>query len=187
MSIKRVNVFSKEDFKHWLEKNHDKENIVELVIHKKHTGKNFPSHMDLMHEGICFGWIDTVIRKIDEDRYIRTFQRRNDNSKWSVNTLSYGKKLIGEGRMTPPGLKFYKEGLKKKAFDHHVPKNPEVPKELLDMLKGKAEENFNNLPKSTKRSYMRWILLPKLQATKLKRMSHVANRMLEPDWRILKF
>src|SRR3972149_5860315 len=108
MKIKRVHVFSASDFRNWLKKNHNRERIVELVIHKKHTGKPFPSHRELMDEGICFGWIDTIIRRIDNSTFIRTFQRRNEKSKWSKNTLSYARKLIKEKRMTSHGLKFYR-------------------------------------------------------------------------------
>ena len=53
MKIKKVYVFSKEDFRKWLENNHNKERIVELLIHKKHTGKKSPSHKELIDEAIC--------------------------------------------------------------------------------------------------------------------------------------
>ena len=118
----KLDIFKKEDFRKWLEKNHNKENKVSLILHKKHTGKESPSHRELMDEAICFGWIDTTIKRIDEDKYIRNFSLRGKNSSWSVNTLSYAKNLIKEKRMTPHGLKFYHEGRKKKAYDHGVPK-----------------------------------------------------------------
>ena len=76
-----------------------------------------------MEEAICFGWIDTTIKRLDEDTYLRHFSRRNKNSKWSDNTLGYAKQLIKEKKMTPIGLEFYKEGLKKPTHDHGIPKN----------------------------------------------------------------
>ena len=187
--IPRINVFSKEDFRRWLEKNHDREKIVQLVIHKRHTGKSFPSHRELMEEAICYGWIDTIIRRVDEDTFIRTFQRHNEKSTWSTNTLSYAKNLIREKRMTPHGLGFYHQGRKKKAFDHGIPKNPEVPGDLIKELNKnkKARENFENLPASVKRTYSRWILMAKTLETREKRILRVKARMLEKDWRILKF
>ncbi|MEK6840841.1 MAG: YdeI/OmpD-associated family protein [Nanoarchaeota archaeon] len=189
MTIKRIYVFRKEDFKKWLQKNHDKEKIVELVIHKRHTGKKFPTHHELMLEGISFGWIDTIIRRIDENKFIRTFQRRNEKSSWSQNTLKYAGQLIKEKRMTSHGLAFYKSGKKKKAFDYGIPKNPKVPEDLSKELdkNRKAKENFNNLPKSIRRTYLRWILMGKTQKTRHTRTSRVINRMKEKDWRILKF
>jgi uncharacterized protein YdeI (YjbR/CyaY-like superfamily) len=108
-----VEVFSGKDFRKWLRKNHDTEKKVFLIVNKKHTGKKFPSHRELVDEAICYGWIDTTIKRLDENRFIRTFCRRTKNSRWSDNTLSYGKQLIKDGKMTSHGLKFYLEGLRK--------------------------------------------------------------------------
>ena len=181
MTVKLIKVFSVNDFRKWLERNHDKVDKIGLVLHKKHTGKDSPSHMDLMHEAICFGWIDTTIKKLDEDKYIRYFSRRSENSKWSYNTLRYGKQLIKEKRMTPHGLKFYKEGLKKKPHDHGLEKNPEVPedmKKILDKNK-KAKTNFEKLAPSYRRTYLRWILRAKLPETRKKRINSVIGQLNE--------
>lgn len=179
MKIKRVYVFSKEDFRKWLESNHDKEKIVELIVHKKHTGKPSPSHRELMDEGICYGWIDTVIKRVDEDKFIRTFQRRNEKSSWSQNTLSYARQLIRQKRMSPHGLKFYNAGRKKKAFDEHVPKNPEPPRELLSALNKskRTKDNWNSLTPSAKKTYLRWLHYPKTEATKKKRIEIIMKNM----------
>ena len=183
MQIPKINVFSASDFRKWLVKNHSKEKIVELVIHKKHTGKSFPTHRQLMDEGICFGWIDTIIRRIDEDTFIRTFQRRSEKSNWSVNTLSYAKELIANGRMTPHGLVFYHKGKEKKAFDHGIPKNPRISRELKEALeKNKiAKENFENLTKSARRTYLRWLLYAKTQEKKKKRIDLILERMTQKE------
>ena len=186
---KRVSIFSRDDFRRWLEKNHDKEKIVELLIHKKHTGKTSPSHRELIEEAICFGWIDTIIKRIDEETFIRTFQRRTDKSTWSTNTLSYGKDLIKRGKMTQHGLKFYHVGRKKKPFDHGIPRDPPVPEDLLKGFekRRKSGKNFEQLPASIKRTYCRWILMAKTPETRKKRVQRVIKRMSEKDWRMLKF
>src|SRR3990167_4363733 len=94
MEHQDVEIFSKEDFRKWLSKNHDKEKKVGLILHKKHTGKGSSSHRELMEEAICFGWIDTTIKRIDEDRYIRYFAKRNKNGKWSKATQRYARELV---------------------------------------------------------------------------------------------
>lgn len=183
MEEKFIDVFSAADFRKWLSNNHDKEKKIGLVIHKKHTGKESPSHRALMEEAICFGWIDTTIRRLDHDKYIRFFCRRSKNSRWSYNTLKYAKQLIKKGRMTSAGLKFYKEGLKKKPHDHGIPENPEIPNEmerLLGLKKNKlAKDNFGKLTPSVRRTFLRWIFRAKRSETKLKRINYVINRMLE--------
>jgi len=170
--MKTITAFTRNDFRKWLMKNHDKETKVSVIVYRKHTGKPSPSHRELMEEAICFGWIDTILRKLDENRYIRTFSRRNRNSKWSDNTLRYAKDLIKQGKMTPEGLKFYKEGLKKPTHDHGIPKNPDMPVELKNALdkEKKAKENFEKFPPSTKKVFYRWILRGKLKETRAKRI-----------------
>ena len=174
-----IEVFDKEDFRRWLSKNHDKKTKVALVIHKKHTGKKSPSHRELMDEAICFGWIDTTIKRIDEEKYIRHFSRRNKNSSWSMNTLGYARELIKSKRMTPHGLKFYHEGKKKKAFDHGVPKNPEVSEDLKKALSKnkRAKKNFESLTNSYRRTYLRWIEYSKTPETRKKRISETIKKM----------
>ena len=171
-NMKQITVFNRDDFRKWLMNNHDKETEVSVIVYKRHTGNSFPSHRELMEEAICFGWIDTIIRKLDEEKYIRTFSKRNKNSKWSNNTLKYAKDLIKRGKMTSAGLKFYKEGLKKPTHDFGIPKNPDMPVELkiaLDKEK-KAKENFEKFPPSTKKMFYRWILSGKREETRAKRI-----------------
>lgn len=115
--MKETLILKKEDFRKWLTKNHKKETKVSVILYKKHTGKTAPSHRELIEEAICFGWIDTIIKKLDENRYIRNFSKRNKNSKWSNNTIGYAEELIKQKRMTTVGLSFYKEGKKRPTKD----------------------------------------------------------------------
>jgi len=170
-------VFKKEDFRNWLAKNHDNESKVSVIVHKKHTGKESPSHRELMDEAICFGWIDTTIKRLDEERYIRNFSKRNKNSRWSNNTIRYGKELIEQGRMTPAGLKFYEEGLRKPTHDAGISRNPSMPEELRKALDKnlKAKENFDNFPPSIKKMHYRWILRGKREETRAKRINFIVD------------
>ena len=181
MKVPTVHAPDRKSWRAWLAKNHDKENKVGLISHKRHTGKPALTHKESMEEAICFGWIDTTIKRLDEERFIRYFSKRSKNSKWSMATLSYGKDLIKRKLMTPIGLQYYKEGVKKKAFDHHIPKNPEMPLELKAELEKDqiAKENFNNFAPSYKRMYFRWILHAKLSETQMKRIKVVVQRAKE--------
>ena len=79
--MKTIDVYTKEGFRRWLEKNHEKEAKVAVILHKKHTAKTSPTHRELVDEAICFGWIDTTVKRLDEDRYIRNFTKRTKNSR----------------------------------------------------------------------------------------------------------
>ena len=176
--MKRIIALNKTDLRKWLINNQDKECKVSVVVFKKHTGKPSPSHKELMEEAICFGWIDTTINRLDKNRYIRNFSKRNKNSKWSDNTLGYAKNLIKQGKMTSVGLEFYKKGLEKPTHDAGISKNPNMPiglKRALDKNK-RAKYNFDKFPPSSKKMIYRWILRGKREATKIKRINLTLNR-----------
>lgn len=181
--IPTITAYTKEDFRKWLEKNHEKEQKVALVLHKRHTGQKAPTHRELIEEAICFGWIDTTIKRLDESVYIRHFSKRTKNSTWSRNTLGYAKTLIKEGRMREQGLHFYKLGSKKKPHDHGIPENPDQPLELKKALakNPKAEKIFATLPPSTKKMLYRWFLRAKRPETKEKRSNQIITAMLKGD------
>jgi uncharacterized protein YdeI (YjbR/CyaY-like superfamily) len=175
--MKSLTIYDKNEFRKWLKENHKEETKVAVIVHRKHTGKNSPSHRELMEEAICFGWIDTTLKRLDEERYVRHFSKRTKNSKWSNNTMKYGGDLIKQGRMMPMGLKYYKEALKKKPFDFDVPKNPGIPAGLKKALDGDkiAKENFDNFPPSIKKMIYRRILLAKREETKERRIKLVVS------------
>ncbi len=175
MSPARIVVYNREDFRKWLAKNHDKVTKVAVVMHKRHTGKPAPTHHELIEEAICFGWIDTTIKRLDEHTFMRNFSRRNENSKWSDNTLSYARSLIRRGLMTQWGMHFYRQGKAKPTHDHGISKNPNMPKELkAELLRDKiAFKNFKKLPPSTTRMLYRWILRGVALETRMKRIKQI--------------
>ena len=64
------------EWRQWLEKNHSNETDVWLVYYKKHTGEKCISYQESLEEAICFGWIDGLIKKLDEEKYVRRFSPR---------------------------------------------------------------------------------------------------------------
>lgn len=187
MEHQTIICYTKSDFRKWLRRHHKSEGKVCVIVHKRHTGKPAPTHNELMREAICFGWIDTTIKKINEDTFARYFVKRNQNSRWSDNTIRYGKELIEQGRMMPQGLHFFNLGLAKPTHDHGVPKNPDIPKDLkLAIAKNKnASRNFKGWRPSTKRMLYRWILSAKQVKTRESRVSRVlsmAEKGVRPTW-----
>ena len=173
--MRQITVFSAKEFRSWLRKNHKKEHKLAVVVHKKHTGKSFPTHREMIEEAICFGWIDTTIKRLDENTFLRHFSRRTDKSKWSDNTLSYAKRLAAEGKMSPEGMRFYGLGKAKPTHDHGIPKNPDMPIELKKALanNAKAKRAVEAYPPSTKRALYRWILRGKQPATREKTVKKI--------------
>jgi uncharacterized protein YdeI (YjbR/CyaY-like superfamily) len=173
---KTVYAKTREEWRAWLQKNHEKESKISLIRYKKHTGKPSPTHMDAMKEAISFGWIDTTIKRLDNEKYIINFAKRNKNSKWSNNTLSYAKELVKQGKMSPAGLEAYKHGLSKPTHDFGIPANPQIPDDLMEILKQtKTNDNFHLFPSSYKRALLRWLLRAKLSETRKKRIGEIVN------------
>lgn len=173
---KTIYAKSREEWRNWLQKNHEKETKVALIRYKKHTGKPSPTHMEAMHEAICFGWIDTTIKGIDDEKYSINFSKRNKNSKWSNNTLSYAKSLKKQGKMSEAGLKAYQHGLSKPPHDFGIPANPPVPADLKSTLfKLKLDVNMKSITPSHKKMLLRWLYRAKLPETRLRRINSIIS------------
>lgn len=175
MGIPTIEVFDRKEFRAWLRRNHRRENKVAVVLHKRHTGKPAPSHRQLMEEAICFGWIDTTVKRVDESTFVRHFSKRTKNSTWSDNTLRYARELIAQGKMTKEGMRFYEMGRAKPTHDHGIPKNPDMPEELKKSLSKneKIQHDFDALAPSTKRTLYRWLLSAKRPETRIKRINRI--------------
>jgi uncharacterized protein YdeI (YjbR/CyaY-like superfamily) len=171
-AVKQVYFSTRTAWRNWLKKNYLSKRKIAVIVYKKHTGKHSPNHRELMEEAICFGWIDTTIKRLDHKKYLRYFVRRNNNGKWSKNTLRYAGDLMKKGKMSAEGIKRYKEGLARTPHDEGIPKNPRVPKYLREEIEKEsvAKENFRKIPPSYKRTLLRWLLRAKFWETKKKRV-----------------
>ena len=172
--MKQLYVTDREQWRKWLTEHHGGEAGVWLIFYKKDTCKPTIGYEDAVEEALCFGWIDSIIKKIDETRYVRKFTPRKDKSMWSALNRKRANKMIKEGRMTEVGLAkvktarktglWEKDGRPRISFD--VP--PELAKALAKNKK--AKENFDKLAPSYRRQYIGWIAVAKRSETKKKRI-----------------
>ena len=95
---------NQKDWRKWLQKNHQREPEVWLVYYKPLSGKSNLDYESSVEEALCFGWIDSIIQKIDDDKYARKFNPRRMDSQWSETNKRRVRKVIREGRMTEAGL-----------------------------------------------------------------------------------
>jgi uncharacterized protein YdeI (YjbR/CyaY-like superfamily) len=173
------------EWRAWLEQHHATETEVWLVYYKKGCGKPSATYLESLEEALCFGWIDSLIQKIDDEKYARKFNPRRAGSKWSDLNKHLVAKLVKEGRMTGAGLAMVDFTLPK--ADARRPKRPELP--LPDWLKAglmissKAWENFNSLPPSHRREYIGWITDAKKEETRQRRIRKAIEK-LEKDERL---
>ena len=106
----------REEWRDWLQNNHDKEQEAWLVYFKKGSGRERIPYDDAVEEALCFGWIDGKIKSINKDYYLQRFTPRRKGSRWSRYNIDRVKRMIEAGKMMPSGLKCYEELLKNPAL-----------------------------------------------------------------------
>lgn len=131
-------------WRRWLSKNHDREGDVWLVFFKRVTGEPSLPYDDAVEEALCFGWIDSLIRRIDDRRYARKFTPRKDTTTWSPSNRARAARLLRDGRMTPAGLAKVGYG---DAAAIPAPERPLRAAVLPDSLSRKLRENRAACPK----------------------------------------
>jgi uncharacterized protein YdeI (YjbR/CyaY-like superfamily) len=159
----------------WLKDNHKTEKEVWLIFYKAKSGRPNIPYDDAVEEALCFGWIDSIIKKLDEERYARKFTPRTNINKWSELNKRRARKMIAARKMTKAGLaKIPGLSLNEKSVaSNQKPKN-ELPcpsyikKEF--MAEKKVWENFCNLAPSYKRMYILWIDNAKGEDTRARRI-----------------
>ncbi len=180
----RLYVTVRDDWRAWLRKNHGSKSEVWVIFYKTHAGKPVISYDDAVEEALCFGWIDSIIKKIDDEKFARKFTPRKANSRWSEANKNRARKMINEGKMTETGLAKIKEAQRSGEWFKTVPVRKElvVPPYMKKALakNKKALTNFNNLTKSYKRQYVGWITSAKREETRRRRLAE-AIRLLEKN------
>lgn len=164
---------TRSDFRNWLLKHHDQSPGIWMVFYKKHTKKVNILYPDALDEAICFGWIDSIVKKTDEDQYVRKFTPRKNTRNWSEINRIKALKLIREGRMTETGLEKFEEYLKSHNTDPEnntqgtSVKKVEIPSFMVDAFAQNepALIHFNNLAPSHKKNYVLWITQAKRKET----------------------
>ena len=173
--MKTVEVKNRADWRAWLAANHDKETEIWLVYHKKGTGKEAIDYESSVEEALCYGWVDSIIKKIDETKYVRKFTPRKDDSKWSPSNKRRVKKLVKERLMTEFGLQKI-EAAKRSgqwdAPDQRPELSFEMHPEFAEALKKnkQAKETFDKLALTHQKQYLGWIEVAKRPETREKRI-----------------
>jgi len=158
----------------WLSENHLNKDLVWLVFYKQGSGHPSISYDDAVDEALAFGWIDSVIKKIDERRYARKFTPRRPGSVWSKYNLARVKKLNAEGRMTRWGLEAYRERTGEiSLLEQFNEKAVRIPSDLTVALgrNRTAFQNFERMAPSHRKRYLMWIAGAKKPETRKKRIA----------------
>ena len=173
-----LTVITKQEWRAWLKDHHSSEKEIWLVYFKPTSGIKGISYVESLEEALCYGWIDSLINRIDEERYARKFNPRREGSNWSASNKARMEKLIELGLMTPAGLAVFDPRAKETSDDYaqsirrgEVP----IPEEFTRAIKKntKAWTFFTQLPPSQQRQSMSWVAAAKKEETREKRLKEV--------------
>ncbi|HMD78681.1 MAG TPA: YdeI/OmpD-associated family protein [Nitrososphaerales archaeon] len=168
-----LDVPSASDWRSWLKRNHSSAKGVWLVFHRKDSGLSSISYDDALDEALTFGWIDSIIKKIDDRSYARKFTPRQPWSVWSRSNIARVERLKKEGRMTEWGLQAFAKRTGEMSFlEKFDQKDITIPKDLNDALRRnrKAWANFERFAPSHRKRYLIWISGAKKATTRRKRI-----------------
>src|SRR5437660_2893103 len=101
---KTLYVTNREERRAWLTRHYQSETEVWLIYYKKQTGRPRISYDQAVDEALCFGWIDSIVKRMDDEKFAQKFTPRRDCTTWSALNKRRLRKLIREGRMTEAGL-----------------------------------------------------------------------------------
>src|SRR5262245_34975849 len=131
MDLTPMRVRSRQQWRTWLAKHHASSPGVWLAFDKKHTAVKSIPYDDAVREALCFGWIDSLIKRLDDHRFARKFTPRRATSKWSDSNRRRWVELREAGLLAGPGI------AAAPTDNRYAPRPqvPELPAYVADALK----------------------------------------------------
>lgn len=169
---------SRQEWRKWLMRNHRVKQSVWLIAYKKKS--NVPSVVwsDAVDEALCFGWIDSVRKPVDHEKFIQLFSKRKANSGWSKINKQKVQRLIDEGLMAEAGLEVIERAKQNGSWSIlDKVEELEIPRDLSKEFKARpgSRQYFLSLSKSSRKAILQWLVLAKRPETRQKRLTEIAE------------
>lgn len=163
-----LDVRTRAAWRQWLARHHASSPGIWLVRHKQPSGVKSMPYEDVVCEALCFGWIDSLIKRLDDDRYAIKVTPRKGTSKWSDPNRKRWKALKAAGRLAPPGL------AAAPTANSYLPRPaiPELPAYIAKAFKAnpRAWQHFKALARRPRRDFVVWIHIAKRPETRDRRI-----------------
>jgi len=173
---------SPNDWRKWLKKHHQTKQSIWLIYYKKSSKVPSLSWSEAVDQALCFGWIDSTKKTIDEERYMQYFSKRKPKSNWSKINKEKVTQLIQNGLMMKAGSDSIDIAKQNGSWtildDVENLIMPEDLKKALDKNKG-SMEFFLCQPKSIKKQMLHWVTFAKREETRKKRIAELAQSAAE--------
>ena len=171
-SYEEVEVLTRQDWRDWLAIHHQQTDSIWLISHKKHTA-HYLSYDAIVEESLCYGWIDSLPRKLDAERTMLLISPRKKKSVWSKLNKTRVKTLIEQGLMQPAGLaKIVRANSVGSWTFFDFVEALIVPDDLAAALADnlKAQQYFAAFSPSAKKGILQWIKMAKRESTRQQRI-----------------
>ena len=169
------------EWRAWLKANHAAKQEVWLLFYKKHVAMPCVSLEEATEEAMCFGWVDSLQRRIDDEKHALRFTPRKKRSVWSESNKKRVAALIAQGRMTPAGLSVVEEAKRNGEWEKAAEREdvhrlqPDVRKALA--ASRAARSNFEKLAPSSKKQFLSWIADARSDATRARRIKRAVSAL----------
>lgn len=174
-SFNKVEITSSHELRLWLSEHHHQTESVWLVTYKKSVPNKYVSTSEVLDELLCFGWIDGIRRKLDEDRTMQLISPRKANH-WAQTYKDRATRLIEEGKMQEAGLRSMEWSKQQGLWDFMDDVDqlilPDDLKKALSEYSG-ATEFFTSINDASKRFVLRYIKLAKTEKTRMARINEI--------------
>lgn len=172
--ITTLDVRTRREWRKWLAGHHSSVSEIWLVFHKRHTGVSCLSYDDAIEEALCYGWVDSIVKRLDDSRYARKFTPRRADSRWSTANRRRYADLANRGLLAEAGrgrVPTVRSG------DAVRPSATEIPSYMEHAFKADARawRFFQQLAPSYRRAYIGWIDSAKREETKARRLSEAVR------------
>jgi uncharacterized protein YdeI (YjbR/CyaY-like superfamily) len=169
---------SQREWRQWLRKNHKAKQSVWLILYKKQSGKPSMAWSDAVDEALCYGWIDSVRRPIDDEKFKQFFGKRKPSGTWSKINKDKVEYLIANKRMAKAGLLSIETAKQNGSWTIlDKVETLKIPTDLSKEFKTQpgSKEFFMSLSKSVKKAMLQWLVLAKRPETRQRRISEIAK------------
>jgi uncharacterized protein YdeI (YjbR/CyaY-like superfamily) len=166
-----------EDFRRWLEQHHDRASELWVGYYRKSTGKSSMTWQESVDEALCFGWIDGIRKRIDDERYMNRFTPRRPGSTWSAINIRRVGELTAQGRMRPAGLRAFearrddRSGIYSYEQRHRAVLDPVFERKFR--TNEEAWAHFEARPSSYRQAAVRWVMSAKKEETRERRLGQL--------------
>jgi len=169
---------SRKEWREWLQKNHQIKQSVWLIYYKKKSAIPTVTYSEAVDEALCFGWIDSKTKPMNEEAFMQFFSKRKEKSVWSKVNKEKIQRLIEAGLMTQAGYDIIETAKQNGSWT--ILDDAEalvIPADLENEFqkRANAKKYFLSLSRSDKRNILQWLVLAKRQETRHKRIEEIVE------------